>query len=163
MFIGVKIAQLKAIGDQTTAQSMRSTAGTDVEITTAQPRWWQQRRHQILAAVVLVIVLLGSWSVRGWLASAHTVARESLRIATVNRGHFVRDVSAQGTIVAAINPTVFAPAVGTISYIARAGDAVKQGQILATLDSPALRNEYEREQATLQSRNVSLEIGRAHV
>ncbi len=38
----------------------------------------------------------------------------------------------------------------------RAGDAVKKGQALATLDSPALRNEYDRERATLDSLDAAL-------
>jgi HlyD family secretion protein len=56
-----------------------------------------------------------------------------------------------------VNPTLFAIAPGTISYIVRAGDSVKKGQPLATLDSPALKNEYEQEQATLDSLNAALD------
>jgi len=68
----------------------------------------------------------------------------------------VRDVAADGTVVAAVNPTLFAIAPGTVSYVARAGDAIKQGQILATLDSPELTNELKREQATLDSLDAAL-------
>jgi HlyD family secretion protein len=80
-----------------------------------------------------------------------------LRIVTVTQGHFVRDVAAQGTVIAAVNPTLFGIAPGTISYSVRAGDTVAKGQALATLDSPALRNEYERERATLDSLNAALD------
>ena len=68
----------------------------------------------------------------------------------------MRDVAAQGTVIAAVNPTLFAVAPGTISYVVHAGDTVKKGQTLATLDSPALRNEYDRERATLDSLNAAL-------
>jgi len=74
----------------------------------------------------------------------------------VTRGHFVRDVAAQGTVIAAVNPTLYSIAPGTISYAVHAGDTVKKGQLLATLDSPELKNEYEREHATLDSLNAAL-------
>jgi HlyD family secretion protein len=43
-----------------------------------------------------------------------------------------------------------------VSYAARAGDTVKRGQALATLDSPELTNELQREQATLDSLDAAL-------
>jgi HlyD family secretion protein len=68
----------------------------------------------------------------------------------------VRDVSAQGTVVAAVSPTLFAVAPGNISYHVRAGDSVKAGQVLATLASPALESEYQRERATLEGLDTEL-------
>jgi HlyD family secretion protein len=56
-----------------------------------------------------------------------------------------------------VNPTLFAIAPGTVSYAVHAGDTVAKGAVLATLDSPELRNEYQREQATLDSLNAALE------
>jgi HlyD family secretion protein len=60
-------------------------------------------------------------------------------------------------VVAAVNPTLFAVAAGTVTYAVRAGDPVTQGQILATLDSPELSNQYQRERATLDSLNAALD------
>ena len=77
-------------------------------------------------------------------------------MATVSRGHFVRDVAADGTVVAAVSPTLYAIAPGTVTYAARAGDTVRKGQLLATLDSPELTNEFQRETATLDSLDAAL-------
>ena len=44
-----------------------------------------------------------------------------------------------------------------MSYAVHAGDTVAKGAVLATLDSPELRNEYQREHATLDSLNAALE------
>jgi HlyD family secretion protein len=55
-----------------------------------------------------------------------------------------------------VNPTLFAIAPGTLSYLVRAGDPVKKGQPLATLDSPELNNEFQRERATLESLDAAL-------
>jgi HlyD family secretion protein len=65
-------------------------------------------------------------------------------------------VAAQGTVIAAVKPTLFAIAAGTVTYAVHAGDTVAKGQVLATLDSPELTNEYQREQATLDSLNAAL-------
>jgi HlyD family secretion protein len=93
----------------------------------------------------------------GWLATGQVITRERLRVATVDRGHYVRDVAAEGTVVAAVNPTLFAIAPGTVTYQVRAGDPVSKGQLLAVLDSPELMNDYRREQATLDSLDAALE------
>lgn len=153
----MKIAQLKTL-DGRDAENMRGTAGQDSPSLLVTRRWWKPgRRLTLISAAAALLLFAMVAAVRGWVASGHTISRERLRIATVVQGHFVRDVAAQGTIVAAVNPTVFATAAGTIDYNARAGDRVTRGQVLATLDSPALRNEYERERATLESLNTSLQ------
>jgi HlyD family secretion protein len=134
---------------------MRGTEGQDTS-TATQSAWHKHRWLPIaLAAALGAIVLI--WLVRAWFDPAGTVAAERLRIATVSKGHFVRDVAAEGTVIAAISPTLFAAALGTISYQVQAGDTVTKGQILATLDSPAASNEYQQERATLDSMNVAIE------
>jgi len=109
------------------------------------------------AAGGLVLILVFGLLFRGWSATEHTISRERLRIVTVTEGPFVHDVSAQGTVVAAVSPTLFAVAPGNISYHVRAGDTVKAAQVLATLASPALENEYQRERATLESLDTALQ------
>jgi HlyD family secretion protein len=59
-------------------------------------------------------------------------------------------------VVAAVSPTLFAEAPGTIIYKVRAGDTVKAGDVLGTVESAALTNEYERERATLASSDATL-------
>lgn len=104
-----------------------------------------------LLLVVLIIALI-----RSWTGAQSSVPMERVRIAEVTRGPFIRDVSAQGTVVAAVSPTLFAVAAGTVHYIVHAGDTVTKGQPLAEIDSPELRNELLREQATLSSMEVAV-------
>jgi HlyD family secretion protein len=108
------------------------------------------------SVAALLLIALFIWAARAWLGSSHTVRAERLRIATVERAHFIRDVAAQGTVIAAVNPTLYSVAPGTISYKVHAGDVVKKGQLLATLDSPELNNEYQRERASLDGLNSTL-------
>ena len=109
-------------------------------------RYGAHRRRSALALLLLVV-----WSARAWLSSEKIIARDRLRTAVVERGPFVRDVAATGIVVAAVSPTLFAEAPGTVIYKVRAGDTVKAGDVLGTVDSAALTNEYERERATLVS------------
>jgi HlyD family secretion protein len=75
----------------------------------------------------------------------------------VTRGDLVRDVSVQGRVVAAVSPTLYAPAAGSITLEVDAGAAVEQGQILAVIDSPELDNELEQAYSSLQQQTVELE------
>jgi HlyD family secretion protein len=153
----MKIAELKRLSNPgSPIASVRGTEQQDTAITTAKRPWYTQRWVQIGAVGGIVLVALIVWLLRAWSNSAHVVAADRLHVATVTNGHFVRDVAAQGTVIAAVNPTLFAVAPGTVSYTIRAGDTVTKGQILAKLDSPELNNEYLREHATLDSLNAAL-------
>lgn len=136
--------------------SIRGTDAQDVSIEAVEDRRKQMIRIGIGAGAALV-VLVFALLIRGWLSTEHVVSRERLRIVTVTNGPFVRDVSAQGTVVAAVSPTLFAVAPGNISYQVRAGETVNAGQVLATLASPTLENEYQRELATFESLNTTLQ------
>ena len=153
----MRLAQLKRIPAAVTdAARFRGTQAQDAPLAGSAPGWRQRRIGYALGLGAALLVLLFAWAVHGWLGSGQVISRERLRFAQVARGHFVRDVAAEGTVVAAVNPTLFAIAPGTVSYTARAGDAVSRGQPLATLDSPELANEYQRETATLESLDAAL-------
>jgi HlyD family secretion protein len=156
----MKLAHLKKFheptnGAQQTPSGMRGTHAQDAPVTAPAP-WWRRQRLAILVGAAALAIALFVWLLHGWLSTGQMISRERLRTATVTRGHFVRDVAAEGTVVAAVNPTLFAIAPGTVTYTVRAGDSVKRGQVLATLDSPELTNENQREQATLDSLDAAL-------
>ncbi len=109
-----------------------------------------------VALLILMAWLVGPW-VQRWAGSATSVPRERLRLATVERTDLVRDVSVQGRVVAAVSPTLFAPAAGTITVGVEAGDHVAEGQTVAVLDSPELQNRLQQEQATLDRLRVELD------
>ncbi|MGH7946735.1 MAG: efflux RND transporter periplasmic adaptor subunit, partial [Opitutaceae bacterium] len=136
---------------------IRDTSATDTAVD-PRPRLLR-RRYQIIGAaaggllLLIVIVLL----TRNWAAAEVSVPRARVRIAEVTRGPFIRDISAQGTVVAAVSPTMFSPATGTVHFLVQAGDVVKKEQPIATVESHELRNELEREQATLAGLEVAVQ------
>jgi len=135
--------------------SIRGTTAQDIAVG-AKPDRTRQKTIGIAAGAIALVLVFGLL-IRGWSSTEHTISRDRLRIATVSEGPFVRDVSAQGTVVAAVSPTLFAVAPGNISYVVRAGDTVKTGQVLAKLASPTLESEYQRENATLESLDTALQ------
>lgn len=135
---------------------IRDTSATDVTVDPA-PRLRKRRRLLALGALAAVALVTGATlAIRAWTSTGHVVSRERLRIAEVTRGPFIRDVAAEGTVITANSPTLFAVSTGTVTFLVRAGDAVKEGQVLATLDSPTLVNQYAQERATLDSQNAAL-------
>jgi HlyD family secretion protein len=99
-------------------------------------------------AGLLVLLVAGS-ALSHFSLGDRSVSAERLRIAEVSQGTLLRDAAVNGRVVAAVSPTLYAPAAGTITLAIAAGDRVDRGQVLATLASPELDNLLEREQATL--------------
>jgi HlyD family secretion protein len=106
---------------------------------------------------MLALVWLAVPLVTRWANATVTVPIDRLRVAMVTRGDLTRDVSVQGRVVAAISPTLYAPAAGSITLEVEAGASVKQGQVLATIDSPELANELQQARSSLQQQAVELE------
>jgi HlyD family secretion protein len=141
------------VSGETESLQMRDTAGQDRQL--APPPAWQRHRRLIIVgvAVVVALVLLTVWLLR-FSGINSSVDRSRLTIAPVERGLFVRDVAADGQVVAASSPTLYAIETGIIALRVHAGDAVKKGQVLAVIDSPDLTAKLSQEQASLESMKV---------
>jgi HlyD family secretion protein len=88
-------------------------------------------------------------SIAKWQSASLTIDSERLRLAIVERGRFIRDVSVQGQVVAAVRPLLFSPEDGRVTTLVRSGDHVARGDALAEIESPELLNQHKQEQATL--------------
>lgn len=129
-----------------TPTRIRDTSAQDQVLRRDHPR----RRGLWLAIGAGVLALAAvAWLASGWLGGARSVDAKRLRIAEVQRGDLVRDLSADGRVIAANSPTLYAIAAGTVALKVVAGDKVKKGQELAVIDSPELRSKLAQEQATL--------------
>lgn len=134
---------------------IRDTAGQDrvLEKGPATRRLW------VVALVMLSLIAVSAtvWpSIQRFSSAERSVPRERLRFATASYGDFVRDVAVRGRVVAAIKPTVYAPAAGTVTLLVEAGDTVAKGQILARVQSPELASQLNQERATLQRLETEL-------
>jgi len=104
-----------------------------------------------------VSLLFAAPWVKRWANATVSVPYDRVRTAVVTRGNLVRDVSVQGRIVAAVSPTLYATASGTITLNVDAGERVVAGQILAEVDSPELTSSLRQAESTLEQRRVELE------
>ena len=134
-------------------------ADTSAQDVAVEPKSKTRKRLMIGAGILGLVLVVGLVlpSLQRWAGSSISVPKDRLRLATVARTDLVRDVSVQGRVVAAISPSLFAPAAGTITLLADAGAKVNEGQPLALLDSPDLQNELQQEQGTLDRLSVEFE------
>ncbi len=103
------------------------------------------------------LIWLAAPVVQRWSNTSVSVPLARLRIANVIRADLVRDVSVQGRVVAAISPTLYAPAAGSINLNVEAGASVEQGEILAIIDSPELANRLKQAEASFEQQSMELE------
>jgi HlyD family secretion protein len=127
--------------------SIRDTSAQDRPLATASSasrrRWW------IAAALAIGLGAAIAATLSAWTDGSRSIDGERLRIAEVTRGDLVRDLSADGRVISANSPTLYAIAAGTLNLNVVAGDAVKRGQALAEIDSPELRSRLAQEEAAL--------------
>jgi HlyD family secretion protein len=140
--------------------SIRDTSAQDRPVATPASQQSRKRRHYLVAGgAAAIVLLLAAWLISGWASGSRSFDASRVRIAEVTRGDLVRDISAEGRVIAANSPTLYAIAAGTVTLHVVAGDVVKQGQALAEIDSPELRSKLAQEEATLAS--VEAEASRA--
>lgn len=135
---------------------IKGTAAQDVFLTGTFNR---KRMKAIIAGCVLVAVSL-AYAVPHYaqLFTADLVLREdALRLSTVRRGELVREVVSQGRIVAANSPTLFSPEQGFVDLRVKAGESVENGQLLAVVASPDLKELLDRESSNLERMKIELE------
>jgi HlyD family secretion protein len=139
--------------------TLRDTAGQDRAIERLAP-WRRHGRWIVVVAVAaMVLAALALYLVK-FAGAGASVNSDRLSFATVERGSFVRDVAADGQVVAAVSPTLYANVAGTITLKAHAGDTVTRGQELAAIDSPDLTAKLSQEDATLQGLKVDWQRAR---
>ncbi|NOX69113.1 MAG: efflux RND transporter periplasmic adaptor subunit [Gammaproteobacteria bacterium] len=132
------------------------TSAQDVELAPKDPRARRWMLAGLGAAIAMLILLAAPWVAR-WSSATVSVPYDRVRTAVVVKGDLVRDVSVQGRIVAAVSPTLYATASGSITLHVVAGEQVVAGQILASVDSPDLMSELQQSESALGQRKVELE------
>ena len=136
-------------------EGIRDTSAQDVLLSKTN-RWRWLKWAVPVAVLALAGLLLGS-VLSTWLSAEASVSTDRIRTAVVSRGDLIRDLNVQGRVVAAVSPTLYSPATGTVTLQAQPGDAVTIGQVLASIDSPEVRSEFLQELSSLDQLDAELE------
>lgn len=110
----------------------------------------------ILIAVIFITIAWQSFS--SWQRNEISVAKEQLKLATVERGDLLRDIIATGKVVAANAPIVYSPEDGLVTLLVKPGDLVNFGQQVAIIDSPQLMAKLNQQKTLVQQ--LSADVSR---
>ena len=136
-------------------EGIRDTSAQDV--VRKKNRKWQWLKWAIPGLLILVFGAFASSALKTWLSAEASISADRIRTAVVQRGDLIRDINVQGRVVAAVSPTLYSPATGTVSLEVLPGDIVTVGQVLAGIDSPEVRAEFLQEQSSLDRLRAELE------
>lgn len=131
------------------------TSSMDRPVAVTRPR--RQTVLIAIAVAVVVIVALLFPAIRRWVRADRAVDASGLRVAPVTRGDLVRDLSVQARVIASLSPTLFAAGQGIVALKTIAGSQVKQGDVLATIDSKELRSALDQAQAQYLTSRAELD------
>jgi HlyD family secretion protein len=130
---------------------IRDTSAQDRRIeSTHSPR----KRWIVIGAAAAAVVVALIWVVP---SVARLISAGSAISASSVRGTLTRDISAQGKVVAAVSPTLYANTAGTVTLDVHAGDKVEKDQVLAELYSPELTSKLAQEKSTFDSLSIEVE------
>ena len=120
---------------------IKDTSGQDVAVDAKG----NTKKIVIIAIVSILFIALAAKALFGQTSASRSFDRSSVQIARVEIGDLVRDIVANGRIVAANAPQVYSPEQGFVSLNVKAGDEVYVGQVVATVDSPELANQLKQQ------------------
>ena len=116
-----------------------------------------RNRKLLIAGAGLAIVVAIGFAVphiATMFSAESSVSASRLGFATVSRGPFVRDIAAEGKVVAAVSPTLYATSPGAVVLKVHAGDVVKKGQVMAVITSPDLAAKLAQERSAADAAQV---------
>ncbi|HXP01981.1 MAG TPA: efflux RND transporter periplasmic adaptor subunit [Luteibacter sp.] len=116
----------------------------------------RHRKLLLIGAGVAVVVALAVAAPRiaTMFSADSSVSASRLSFGTVTRGPFVRDIAAEGKVVAAVSPTMYAASAGAVVLKVHAGDVVKKEQVLAVITSPELTSKLAQERSAADAMQV---------
>ncbi|HEY4291728.1 efflux RND transporter periplasmic adaptor subunit [Luteibacter sp.] len=134
---------------------IRDTSAQD-RLVEVRPTRARNRKFLLIGGGVAAVALIALAAPRvATMFSADTsVSASRLNFGTVTRGPFVRDIAAEGKVVAAVSPTMYAASSGAVVLKVHAGDVVKKGQVLAVITSPELTSKLSQEKSAADAMEV---------
>ncbi|WP_077754729.1 efflux RND transporter periplasmic adaptor subunit [Shewanella psychrophila] len=136
---------------------IQDTSGQD---TVVQPNMSKKLKWPLVAGAAVLLVSGLVWSSVGGSQISESIKRSELRFATLEQGTLTRDIATTGKIVAANAPILYSTDQGTVTLLAKPGDRVELGDVVATIESHKLTNSLKQQEALLEGMLSALERAR---
>ncbi|GLP97950.1 efflux RND transporter periplasmic adaptor subunit [Paraferrimonas sedimenticola] len=136
---------------------IKDTSGQD---TVVAPSKVAQFKQPVIWGGIAFVLFAFVWTTFSSGRASASIPRSELRFATLTQGDLVRDIATAGKIVAANAPVLYSTDKGTVTLLAKPGDQVQQGDVVAKVDSPSLVNNLKQQQALLEGMKSNLEQAR---
>jgi HlyD family secretion protein len=124
---------------------IQDTSAQDIQVNSNT----RSKRKFVVLAVVLIVLFVVAYSLLSAPTANRSIDKDSVQIATLEVGDLVRDIVANGKIVAANAPQVYSPEQGFVNLNVKAGDHVQIGQVIAEVESPELENRLMQERSEM--------------
>lgn len=117
--------------------------------------------HKILLIIlVLALVFLMASMVKGMFLKKKGTEISSNQVIILKKGDVVNSINENGKVVSSTSTDIFAEKDSPVSSInVKVGDEVKEGDIIATLDSSAIDEEIAKKKASARANNKTVGAG----
>lgn len=114
----------------------------------------------LLIILVLALVFLMASMVKGMFLKKKGTEISSNQVIILKKGDVVNSINENGKVVASTSTDIFAEKESPVSSInVKVGDEVKEGDIIATLDSSAIDEEIAKKKASARANNKTVGAG----
>lgn len=114
----------------------------------------------LLIILVLALVFLMASMVKGMFLKKKGTEISSNQVITLKKGDVVNSINENGKVVSSTSTDIFAEKDSPVSSInVKVGDEVKEGDIIATLDSSAIDEEIAKKKASARANNKTVGAG----
>lgn len=114
----------------------------------------------LLVILVLALVFLMASMVKGMFLKKKGTEISSNQVITLKKGDVVNSINENGKVVSSTSTDIFAEKESPVSSInVKVGDEVKEGDIIATLDSSAIDEEIAKKKASARANNKTVGAG----
>lgn len=114
----------------------------------------------ILIILVLALVFLMASMVKGMFLKKKGTEISSNQVIILKKGDVVNSINENGKVVSSTSTDIFAEKDSPVSSInVKVGDEVKEGDIIATLDSSAIDEEIAKKKASARANNKTVGAG----
>ncbi|MEO3406206.1 HlyD family efflux transporter periplasmic adaptor subunit [Mucilaginibacter sp. CAU 1740] len=121
-----------------------------LEVTSAK-----RKKTALVVVIVIAVLVFAIWLLRGYIKSS--INRSEITVATVEVGNIENTLNASGEVLPEFEEIITSPINASIkSALADAGNKVKPGQSLLTLDKSATQTDFEKQKFQLETKRAEI-------